>query len=1193
MKPGTRNFTHWSALGDDGYSKRFPFTASHFVIIWLFLCIAQDTLAQTDARPIPETHQVIVVELEGTVEVSRAGSPLWDPAHTNQVLLAGDRFRTGPRSRAVLRPNPLTPTRIDESTLIEVPGPEKPLILRILKGALYMFHREKPGLFPIGTPSTSALVRGTEFVLQVDEDGTTKLTMLDGTVEMTNEFGSMTLTNGQTAVVEPGKAPTITAAIEAVNAIQWNLYYPAVLDLDELPLSRHAQLVLADSLAAYREGDLLAALAKYPPSYQPQSDEDGVYLSALLLAVGQVEDSLHEINRLHDLDETNARLAGALRRLVAAVNLQASPTNSDFRPSTSSELLAESYYFQAQKKLPEALVAARNAVQKSPNFAFGWARVGELEFSFGRTSDALKAMQRSLDLAPRNAEALALKGYLLAAQNRITDAAALFEQAITVDGALGNAWLGLGLCRIRRGEAAEGLRHLQTAALLEPQRALLRSYLGKSFSQVWEDKQALKELELAKKLDTNDPTAWFYSAIIKQQENRVNEAVADLENSQQRNDNRSLFRSRALLDEDRAARGANLASVYRDAGMTEVAVREAARAVTYDYANDSAHLFMSDSYDELRDPTRFNLRYQTVWFNELLLANLLAPVGAGRLSQNVSQQEYSRLFEADGLHLANSTLYRSDNKSVIELASQFGTFGGTSYALDLDYQHTDGVRPNNDLKNIEWYTAIKQQVTPQDTALALIKYEDYHSGDNFQYYDPSKASPHFRFDEYEQPIVIGGWHHTWSPGIHTLILGGRLVNEQHFSEPSASQLLVSEVDTNSALVPFGVDYNGNLEIYTAELNQLFQWNRLTLSAGCRYQSGALDTSVTMTNPPFLVMPPPFGLFTNALGIFSSKADFERITGYGYLTAEALEGIWLTGGLAYEDMTFPRNFRRPPFSSGEEHRTLLGPKSALVWDVSPQVTVRAIYAKSLGGVSLDDSYRLEPTQLAGFPQTLRNVIPESVAGSVAAPENQTYGAALDLKFAPTTYAGVQFGRLESDVRQEVGYFLLAGGTPPYIPISSFETLRYQEDTIAISINQILGREFVVGANYKYSQAEFLDEYPQFAAQVIRGAFPDANRTVRAGLHEAGGYILFNHYTGFFARVETKWYQQNNSGYTTPLPSDDFFQHNLFAGWRFAHRRVELLMGLLNLTGNNYHLNPLNLYEELPRQRTVTVRLNFQF
>ena len=43
------------------------------------------------------------------------------------------------------------------------------------------------------------------------------------------------------------------------------------------------------------------------------------------------------------------------------------------------------------------------------------------------------------------------------------------------------------------------------------------------------------------------------------------------------------------------------------------------------------------------------LRYETQWFNELLLSHLLSPVGGGPLSQFVSQQEYSKLFEASGI----------------------------------------------------------------------------------------------------------------------------------------------------------------------------------------------------------------------------------------------------------------------------------------------------------------------------------------------------------------------------------------------------------------------------------------------------------------------------------------------------------------------------------------------------------------
>src|SRR6185436_7067674 len=95
------------------------------------------------------------------------------------------------------------------------------------------------------------------------------------------------------------------------------------------------------------------------------------------------------------------------------------------------------------------------------------------------------------------------------------------------------------------------------------------------------------------------------------------------------------------------------------AGMTDVSVREAVRAVNYDYANYSAHLFLANSYDQLRDPKQINLRYETPWLNEYLLANLLAPVGAGTLSQTVSQQEYSKLFERDRLGVVSSTEYFS------------------------------------------------------------------------------------------------------------------------------------------------------------------------------------------------------------------------------------------------------------------------------------------------------------------------------------------------------------------------------------------------------------------------------------------------------------------------------------------------------------------------------------------------------
>src|SRR6185436_15983047 len=171
--------------------------------------------------------------------------------------------------------------------------------------------------------------------------------------------------------------------------------------------------------------------------------------------------------------------------------------------------------------------------------------------------------------------------------------------------------------------------------------------------------RADKELRLAQKLDPSDPTSWLYMALLREQQNEVNEAVRALERSKELNDQRSLFRSRLLLDQDQAVRSANLAVIYRDAGMLDYSAQEAARAVNSDYANASAHLFLAESYDALRDPKLINLRYESPAFSELLIADLLSPATVGTFSPNVSQQEYSRLFEGNRFGLFSSTEYLS------------------------------------------------------------------------------------------------------------------------------------------------------------------------------------------------------------------------------------------------------------------------------------------------------------------------------------------------------------------------------------------------------------------------------------------------------------------------------------------------------------------------------------------------------
>ena len=363
---------------------------------------------------------------------------------------------------------------------------------------------------------------------------------------------------------------------------------------------------------------------------------------------------------MHGAASTSS-LSMALREMIATV--QARPWTAANTPVLASEWLARSYELQSRANLDDALKAAEAAVKQSPSFGFGWARVAELEMSFGRLDEADAALDKALSATPRNAQALALKGFIVAANGRHAEARRWFDQAIAADGALGNAWLGRGLVRLRQGEREKGREDLQVAAALEPQRSLLRSYLGKAFANENNYRLAEKDLELARRLDPNDPTPWLYSALLNQQHNRINAAIRDLEASQERNDNRQVYRSKLLLDQDRAVRSANLASIYQDAGMNDVSLREAGQAVDADYANFSAHLFLSDSYDAMRDPTLFNRRYQPPAKTEWLMANLLAPVGVGTLSRSPGQQDFAWLFGRDRIGLSSSTEYFSNGES--------------------------------------------------------------------------------------------------------------------------------------------------------------------------------------------------------------------------------------------------------------------------------------------------------------------------------------------------------------------------------------------------------------------------------------------------------------------------------------------------------------------------------------------------
>ena len=653
-------------------------------------------------------------------------------------------------------------------------------------------------------------------------------------------------------------------------------------------------------------------------------------------------------------------------------------------------------------------------------------------------------------------------------------------------------------------------------------------------------------------------------------------------------------------------------------------------------------------------------RYEAATFNELLLSHLLSPVGGGPLSQFVSQQEYSKLFEKDGVGFASDSVYFSTGE-FRQTASQFGTVGNLSYALDGYYLHGRGPRLYNRLTTAGGFATFKLQLGPQDTVFFQTAVGDTETGDVAQRYDPnevkhSRAALTHDFQEKQDPgLLLLGWQHEWSPGNHTLLLLGRLASRQSLTSQQRTQSildtdvteivsakltedlirnrLVRDRDFFTAMQRlagrgvifdsvsniFDLDYRASFETWSADLQHIATLGPDTVVLGGRYQRGQFETSARLTN------------FANGDGGFdtrfyddppaakSASVDFERINLYLYNVLHVTPWLSLSGGIAYDSLRYPDNFRVPPINDRQANFEHLSPKAGFTLRPWSGALLRGAFTESVSGTSFDESIRLEPAQVAGFVQSYRSLVSESLTGAVAGSKYRLFGLSFEQKLRTRTYLGIEWNVNTQTFDRTLGVFErahIAFRPLVVVPSSLAEKDRYREDSIAATVNQLFGERWSLGARYRYTHSNFRqhrDGYGEALDRPGNSAIARENLAAgksthtESGLHELGIFALYNHPSGFFARAEANWYRQRNDDFISAndssgvrlrtanfgLAGDDFWQVNAMAGWRFHRNQCELSGGLLNLAGQDYRLSPLNPHEDLARDRTLVLRCRLSF
>ena len=457
-----------------------------------------------------------------------------------------------------------------------------------------------------------------------------------------------------------------------------------------------------------------------------------------------------------------------------------------------------------------------------------------------------------------------------------------------------------------------------------------------------------------------------------------------------------------------------------------------------------------------------------------------------------------------------------------------------------------------------------------------------------QYYNQLDARLTQRIAEKQEPNVFAGYHHEWAPEHHTLFLGSRLNDQFTLTDSSANILVFVRTNTGQILLLSPFPFNqftqtnhSDFDAYSLELQHIWEQRPGTLIGGARFQAGESDTSASLDRVlPALVFSPYDR---------QTSTDLQRFTVYGYYYWQVLDSLQLTAGLSYDRLRFPRNIDVPPITDEEATKYRLSPKAGVLWSPWTNTTLRAVYTRSLGGVFFDNSVRLEPTQIAGFNQAFRSLIPESVAGTIPGSRFETFGVALDQKFNRGTYFTAVGQILKSKADAFVGVFNFTNGAPQALPSSTPEKLDYEERSLTLTLNQLIGDNVAVGASYRLTEADLLNQFTEIPTSVSPGARQDVSAT----LHQVDLFVRFNYASGLFSQFDALWSQQSNRRYSPDIPGDDFWQFNAYVGYRFLQRRAEFKLGLLNITDQDYRLNPLTLYSELPRERTLAASFKFYF
>lgn len=1092
-----------------------------------------------------------IVSLQGIVEFHRPGITGWRRVVPDTTFCAGDRVRVRSNSRAALRLSNESTLRLDQKTAITIVGPQADhnTLLDLMNGVMHVITRT-PQPFRIRTPVMNASVEGTEFLIDTssiaDQSPQARIVVYEGQVEATNSRGSLTLTDQEVAIIHDNQPPRKTVTVQPLDAVQWALYYPVLIDYR--PGSEHTgQLpsILQNAIRYYRQGKPAEALAELDHlTVEAYTADSLIFRAGLLLTVGRVQVARSDLQQVQAREPGNSEALSLLaiiavvqHRKEEAFSLANQAVEND--PASPVARLALSFVQQAHFQIEAALSSAEEATRLDPQHALTWARLAELQMSVGQLDQALQSAKQAVSLDPDLSRTQTVLGFAYLLQIDPRQAQATFTRAISLDQADPMPRLGRGIAQVRENKLEAGRIDIETAASLDPANSLIRSYLGKTYFEEKRYPLASTQFDLARERDPNDPTPWLYDAIQKQTQNCPVEALHDIQKSIELNDNRAVYRSQLLLDQDEAARGSSLARIYDNLGFEKRALMETAKSLSFDPSSHSAHRFLSDAYVNIP-------RHEIARVSELLQAQLLQPINVNPVQPRMAIadlnlitgtgpaalgfNEFTPLMERNKAQLIASGIYGSHGTRGDEVVLS-GVYDRASVSFGQFHYQSDGFRFNNDQTHNIYNAFMQYAVTPKFNIQAELRRRETKHGDLLMDFDPENFSSDYRRKLDEDVARIGARYALASN--QDLIFSGKYIDR--------SELIDFTVENSEES-----SLKGRNKGFQVEAQHIFRKNNFnSIIGGKIYRIGN-----------------------------DGETDIPDMNGentYLYTHANFVRNVNATFALSYDSFL---NRLAAPYDSTTRK---INPKLGLQWNITDSIRLRAAWLNTTK-LPLIAQQTLEPTQVAGFNQFY-----DDINGT----RSRRTGIGLDVHPANKWYTGIEISERKLKVPYETTD---ATGLP-------IEKLQHQTEWLyrgylywipdirwAVRLEPQLEKFERSKKNILYNLPSDIDT---FSIPASLAYFDPSGFFARL----AGTYVWQN--------VERNVLGADSSRLPLKAGTSSFFLMDAVLGFRLPKRRGMLSMEIRNLLDKKFLFRHMNFYESeattsrfIPG-RTIFARVTLNF